>query len=225
MGWGNYCLVATAAPVFSRKIGNFGLARRLLMICRNLVPSTRVTTMTLSTASLYALNNQAFAANANEKTKSGTFTDMHGEGTFEKTMSDVNGQKTVDKTITYSDGTTKTKERIITLNDDGSKTITKVGKNGKTSTITESFTKNEDGSVTINKEKTCADGSVVDTVETVNKANGEKDMHIVRTNAEGQTETLDRQIVHNGATTTHTTTGTGYDGQAIYNESQWTVLT
>jgi hypothetical protein len=202
-----------------------GVARPLLHNGGNF-PSTRVTTMTLSTASLFALNQNAYAANANEKAKSGTVSDMkHGDGTFEKTMSEINGQRTCDKTITYADGTTKTKERVVTINEDGSKSITKVGKNGKTSSVNESFIQNADGSVTINKEKTAANGEVVEISGTRSKVNGETDVHIVRTNAEGQTATIDRQTTKDGHTKTHIKSGTGYDGQAIYDESNWTVLT
>jgi hypothetical protein len=44
------------------------------------------------------------------------------------------------------------------------------------------------------------------------------------TNADGQTETLNTQTVKNGDSVTHTRTGTGYDGQDIYNESTWTTF-
>lgn len=180
--------------------------------------------MTISTASLYALNNHAMVANgANEKSKCGTFSDENGDGTFEKTMSEVNGQRTIDKTVTYVDGTTMTKERVVTINDDGSKSISKVGKNGKTSTITESFVHNDDGSTTISKEKVGANGKVVEISGTMTKVNGETDVHLVRTNAKGETETLDRQTIKEGHTKTHIMNGTGYDGQAIHNESEWTV--
>lgn len=180
--------------------------------------------MTLSSASISAMNNNfAVANNDNDKTKSGTFDSLlHGEGTFDKMVQDVNGQKTVDKTITYADGTTKTTERTITINDDGSKTITKTGKNGKTTTVQEAAITNTDGSTTVTKQKTLADGSVIQTTISKDSMNGETDAHIVRTNADGQTETLDRTSIKDGHTRTRTTTGTGYDGNPIYNESTWT---
>lgn len=180
--------------------------------------------MTLSTASIFAMNTGIAATNSDgQKTKSGTFDSMlHGEGSFAKTMQKVNGEKTVDRTITYADGTTKTTERAITINADGSKTITKTGKNGKTSTVQEATVSNSDGSTSVSKMKTKADGSVIQTTATKGSMNGETDTHIVRTNADGQTETLDRTTVKDGHTKSHTVTGTGYDGNPIYNESTWT---
>jgi hypothetical protein len=170
--------------------------------------------MTLSTASISAMNNTFAAANNDsQKTKSGTFDSMlHGEGSFAKTMQDVNGLKTVDRTITYADGTTKTTERAITINADGS----------KTSTVEEAMVSNADGSSSVTKVKTKADGSVIQSTATKGSMNGETDTHIVRTNADGQTETLDRTSIKDGHTKSHTTTGTGYDGNPIYNESTWT---
>jgi hypothetical protein len=175
-------------------------------------------TMTLSTAGatagIYALTSGgAVPGNDNNKTKTGTFDSMlHGEGTFAKTIQDVDGEKVVDKTITFAN------------NDDGSKSVTRVGKNGKTTTTTESETSNADGSVTISKEKTKADGSVIEISGTKTSANGETDTQIVRTNADGQTETLDHQVIKDGHTRTRTTTGTGYNGNPVYKESTWTTM-
>lgn len=182
--------------------------------------------MTLSTASIFAMSSGNVAAgNDTTRTKTGTFDNaLHGEGTFARTMQDVNGEKTVDRTITYANGKTKSVEKTIVVNEDGSKTITKTGKNGKTSTIQETDTANTDGTFTVSKQKTNADGSVVQISGTKSSMNGETDMHIVRTNADGQTETLDRQSIKDGHTKTHTTTGTSYDGNPVYRESSWTTL-
>ena len=182
--------------------------------------------MTLSTVSIFPMNSgSAVPGNDNTKTKTGTFDDMiHGQGTFTKTVQDVNGEKVVDRTVTYANGKTKSVEKTIVVNDDGSKTVTRTGKNGKTSTVQEIETANTDGSFTISKEKTKADGSVIEVSGTKTSMNGETDKQIVRTNADGQTETLDRQTIKDGHTKTHTLTGTGYDGHPIYDESTWTTM-
>lgn len=185
--------------------------------------------MTISTASLFALNggSNTIGSTAEHKSgsRTGTVNDMvHGDGTFASTFEIVNGQKTVDKTVTFADGTQRTKERVITLNDDGSKTISKTGANGKTTTIQESAVKNDDGTTTISKEITNANGKVSELTGTVSKTDGETDKSFTRTNAKGQTETYTTQVVHDGNTTTHTKTGTGYNGNPIYNESTWTTF-
>jgi len=182
--------------------------------------------MTLHTASIFAMTASNPAATGDtSKTKTGTFdSTLHGEGTFAKTMEDVNGEKVVDKTITFANGKTKTVEKSIVVNEDGSKTITRTGNNGKTTTIQESSSPSTDGTFTISKEKTNADGSVVEISGTKSSVNGETDMHVVRTNAAGQTETLDRQTIKDGHTRTHTTTGNGYDGNPVYRHSSWTTM-
>jgi hypothetical protein len=206
--------------------GVFVLARSLLASLLQLNASSEDRTMTLNTAGIHALSSGgAVPGNDNSKTKTGTFDNaIHGEGTFSKTMQEVNGEKTVDKTITFANGKTRSVEKTIVTNDDGSKTVTRTGKNGKTSTTTETATANADGTFTISKEKTLADGSVVEISGTKSSMNGETDMHVVRTNADGQTETLDRQMIKDGHTKTYTTTGTGYDGNPIYKESSWTTM-
>ena len=181
--------------------------------------------MTLNTASIHAMTANTAAANDTSKTKTGTFDSaLHGEGTFAKTMQEVNGEKTIDRTITFANGKTKSIEKTIVVNADGSKTITRTGNNGKTTTIQESSTPGADGTMTISKQKTNADGSVVQITGTKSSVNGETDMHVVRTNASGQTETLDRETIKDGHTRTHTTTGTGYDGNPVYRESSWTTM-
>lgn len=206
--------------------GVFNLARGLLASRMQLNASYGEPTMTLNTASIYALSNgtAAAAGNDNTKTKSGTYeSSLHGEGTFSKTMEEVNGLKTIDKTITLGNGKTRSIETTIITNEDGSKTISHT-KNGKTTTTTESETTNADGTISISKEKTKADGSVIEISGTKSSVKGETDSHIVRTNADGQTETLDRQMIKDGHTKTYTTTGTGYDGSEIDKESTWTTL-
>ena len=181
--------------------------------------------MTLNTATIQAMTANTVAANDTSKTKTGTFDNaLHGEGTFAKTMQEVNGEKIVDLTVTFANGKTKSVEKTIVVNEDGSKTITRTGKNGKTTTVQESETPSADGTLTISKTKTNADGSVTQISGTKSSINGETDMHIVRTNADGQTETLDRQTLRDGHTRTHTTTGTGYDGNPVYRESSWTTM-
>lgn len=186
--------------------------------------------MTINSASLYAMsgataNGISGSGHHKSGTKTGTVSDMlHGDGTFAKTFASVNGQMTVDKTVTYADGTQKTKERSITLNDDGSKTITKTGNNGKVSTIQESSVLNSDGTMTVSKETTNASGKVKTSTGTVTKTDGETDKSFTVTNAAGQTETLSRQTVRDGNVTTHTKSGTGYNGNPIYDESTWTTF-
>src|ERR1700743_1318123 len=76
------------------------------------------------------------SSDRNSKTGSGTVTDLNnGVGSFSRTMEEVNGQKTIDKTVTFANGKTKSTERTVTVNADGSKTISKTNANGKTSTI------------------------------------------------------------------------------------------
>jgi hypothetical protein len=168
----------------------------------------------------------AIGGTGNGKTTSGTVSSQtNGDGTFSKAMEEVNGQKTVDKTVTYANGKTKSTERTVTVNQDGSKTITKVGNNGKTSTIQETSVTNSDGSTTTSKEKTGPNGTVTDTTATMTKSlDGTKDCEVTRTNAENQTETFDRQIAHSNGSKTVTTTGTGYSGNSINNEITWTTV-
>jgi hypothetical protein len=170
------------------------------------------------------MNAGTAANNADgNKSKHGTVSNGRGDGTFSKTFEEVNGQKVVDKTVTYANGKSKTTERVVTVNADGSKTITHVGANGKTTTIQESVTTNADGTSTINKEKTNAKGVVTDITETRSEVNGEKDVQIVRSRG-NLIETLDRSIVKDGNVRTVTTTGTGYDGSSISHQAIWTTL-
>jgi len=199
--------------------------------------------MTMTASSVFALNNHHLLAlspdhkgpttgtggtsgTGNSKSVNGTVDDMlNGFGTFSKTMEEVNGVKTIDRTVMFANGKTKTSEKTVTINDDGSKTITKTGKNGKTSTIQEAVVSNADGSRTVSKEKTKADGSVVESTDTVTKsATGGISHLITHTNAQGQTETLDREIAKTDGGRSVTTTGTAYNGNPIYNETTWTTL-
>lgn len=181
--------------------------------------------MTISPTSLFAMTSSV-APGDSADTKTGNVTDSKdGNGTFVTMLSNIDGHKTIDKTVTYADGTTKSTERVVTINSDGSKTISRTDKNGQTSTIQETKTKNDDGTISISKEITNSDGSLTEVAETVTKTDGEVDRSITLTNAAGQTETLDRQMVQDGSTTTYTTTGTGYDGHQIDRTSTWTVLT
>lgn len=180
--------------------------------------------MTISSASLFALAHGVTPSGDLSGTKTGTVSDtLHGDGTFAATYEIVNGQKTVDKTVTYADGTQKSKERVITLNEDGSKTILKM-RNGKTTTIHESTVKNEDGTVSIAKDVTTAKGESKQISGTISKANGEKDMVLSCTNSEGQTETITHTTVRDGNVTTHTKSGTDWYGNPIYDESTWTTF-
>jgi hypothetical protein len=137
-------------------------------------------------------------------------------------MSKVNGQKTVDKNVTFANGSTRSSERTVTINQDGSKTITKTNANGKTSTIQESEIHNSDGTISLTKQVTKADGSVTQVSGTITKANGETDKSLTLTNAQGQTETVDSQTTHTGNITMHSRTGAGYNGNPIDNSSTWT---
>ena len=161
-----------------------------------------------------------------EKTVNGTVSSSkNGDGTFSKVMEEVNGQKTIDKTVTYANGKTMESQKTITVNPDGSKTITRVGANGKTSTIQESKVKNSDGSYTISKETTNAHGGTKTMTDTMTKsATGQINQTITSTNAKGESETLDRTTTSLNGVRTVSTTGTGYDGSAINNETTWTTL-
>lgn len=201
----------------------FLLAWRLLYWAGNHALD-EASTMTLNTANAVSMNAGTAAHNADgNKTKHGTVSGDRGDGTFSKTFEEVNGQKVVDKTVTYANGKSKTTERTVTVNADGSKTITHVGANGKTSTVQESVTTNADGTSTITKEKTNAKGVVTDISETRSEVNGEKDVQITRSKG-NLIETLDRSIVKDGGVKTVTTTGTGYDGAAISRQTVWTTL-
>lgn len=181
--------------------------------------------MTINSASLFALTGGTAQPQGHDSAKTGTVSSMlHGDGTFAMTLDIVNGQKTIDKIVTYADGTQKVSERVITVNEDGSKTITKTGKNGKTTTIHESQVKNDDGTITISKEVTNAKGEVTEITGTVSKSHGETDKTFTCVNADGQTETINRQTIHDGNVTTHIKSGTGYAGNPIYNESTWTTF-
>jgi hypothetical protein len=155
-------------------------------------------------------------------TKQGTVSSsQNGDGTFSTTMSKVNGQKTIDKTVNYADGTSKTSERTVTVNADGSKTVTKTGANGKTSTIQESMVKNADGTFSLSEEITKANGKVTDVSGTVTKSDGETDKALAYTNAQGEAKTIDTQSTHTGNIVMRSVTGTGYGGNTIDNTSTW----
>lgn len=163
------------------------------------------------------------APSATGSTTSGSVSSSKdGDGTFSVTMSKVGGQKTVDKSISFANGTTRSTERTVTINQDGSKTITKTHANGKTSTTQESEVKNDDGTISLTKQVTKADGSVTQVSGTITKSNGETDRSMTLTNAQGQTETVSSQTTHTGNITMHSRTGTGYNGNAIDNSSTWT---
>ncbi len=148
----------------------------------------------------------------------------NGDGTFTKTIEDVNGQKVVDMQVTYANGKTKDVEKTITTNADGSKTVTKTNANGKTSTVETSKSRDADGNVMISRESTNANGKTTDSTISVSKsATGEVERDVTRTNAKGETETLDHMVSKSDGVRTVTTTGTGYDGSTINNETTWTV--
>lgn len=158
-------------------------------------------------------------------TKSGTVSSSKdGDGTFQVTMSQANGQKTVDKSVTFADGTTKSSERAVTVNSDGSKTIVKTNGNGKTTTIQESQSRNSDGSIALSKEITKANGKTTDVTGTITKSDGETDKSLVYTNAKGVTQTVDDQTTQTGNITSHVRTGIGYKGNTIDSSSTWTTI-
>jgi len=157
------------------------------------------------------------------ETETGTVqSSTDGDGSFTRTTSMVDGHKVVDTSVSYTDGKTRSHERSVTLNPDGSKTVTVTNQNGKTKTITESATKNSDGSVSIAKQVTKANGDVTTISGTVMKLDGETQKHLTETNADGKTETLDVTSSHTGNIAVHHRTGTGYDGQSIDKSSTWT---
>jgi hypothetical protein len=163
------------------------------------------------------------ATGAAGSSSSGSVSDSKdGDGTFAITMSRINGQKTVDKNVTFANGTTKSTERVVTVNEDGSKTITKTHANGKTSTTQESEVRNDDGSISLSKQVTKADGSVTQVSGTITKTNGEIDKSLTLTNAQNQSESIDVQTTHTGNITMHSRTGTAYNGNAIDSSSTWT---
>lgn len=145
-----------------------------------------------------------------------------GDGTFSVTMSKVGGQKTVEKNVSFANGTTKSTERTVTVNQDGSKTITRTNANGKTSTIQESEVKNDDGTISLSKQVTKANGSVTQVSGTITKTDGETDKSMTLTNAQGQTETVDSQTTRTGNIAMHSRNGTGYNGNTIDSSSTWT---
>ncbi len=171
------------------------------------------------------LASLALDPNAGEQTTEGTVSSSkNGDGTYSKTVEEVNGQKVVDMEVTYANGKTKDVEKTITMNADGSKTVTKTNANGKTSTIDVSKSRDANGNVTISRESTNANGKTTDSTISVSKsATGEVERDVTRTNAKGETETLDRMTSNSGGVRTVTTTGTGYDGSTIDNETTWTV--
>jgi hypothetical protein len=229
--------------LFSRNAAFLGLAQLLLIPLAK--PGTffyEGTTMTMHTASVLQMSAAPVAQFGSprptvagstienigdQKTVAGKVeSSKNGDGTFFKAMEEVNGQKTVDKTVTFANGKSKSTERAITINDDGSKTISKTGANGKTSTIQESSTQDASGSTTFTREKTAANGNTTEVsgVKTQN-ADGSTDGQITKTNASGQTETLDRETTRSSGYHSTTTTGTGYGGNQIANETSWTELT
>lgn len=180
--------------------------------------------MALTAASLFSLNPGLKTNESSSVNKAGTVSDMvHGDGTFAKTLETINGQKTVDKTVSYADGTQKSVERVITLNDDGSKTILKT-RNGKTTTIQETSVKNDDGTISLTKDITTADGRIKELTGTITKTDGETDKTFTATSATGQTETMTHTITRDGNVATHVRSGTGYDGKQVYDESTWTTF-
>jgi len=157
------------------------------------------------------------------QTKSGTVqSSANGAGSFSETIAMVDGHKTTDKTIDYADGKTVSEERTVTLNPDGSKTITVTNAKGKTKTIDESSSRNSDGSFSIHKEVTKANGDVTTVSGTVMRSHGETDKTLVKTNADGETETLNATSSRTGNIAMHHRSGTGYNGQAIDKSSTWT---
>jgi hypothetical protein len=163
--------------------------------------------------------------NSGAPTTQGTVSSSkNGDGTFTKTKEVVNGEKITDKTVTYDNGKTKETEKSVTVNADGSKTVTKTNANGKSSTVDVSKSRDANGNVVITRESTNAKGKTTDSTVSVSKsATGEVDREVSRTNAKGETETLDRVTTKADGVRTVTTTGTGYAGQAIDNESVWTI--
>jgi hypothetical protein len=225
----------------SRDAAIFELARPLLVLQRNLAPFDEGPTMTMHAANLSTISPTPIAQSGNprptgtgssidnaddQKTKAGSIdSSKNGTGTFSKMMEEVNGQKTVDKTVTFASGKTKSIEKTITINDDGSKTISKTGNHGKTSTIQESSTQNASGATVTTKEKTAANGDTTEVSGTkTTNADGSIDYQITRTNASGQTATLDRETTKSNGYRSTTTTGTGYAGNQISNETTWTSL-
>lgn len=165
------------------------------------------------------------ASTGNQKNVNGTVDSMiNGAGTFSKAMEEVNGVKTIDKTVMYANGKSKSTEKTVTINDDGSKTISKTGKNGKTSTIQETVTSLSDGTRTTVKDRTNANGVTSESTSSISKnPDGSVDHQVTRTNAKGQTETLDRLTTRTDGSRSVVTTGTGYNGNPIYNETTWTM--
>ncbi len=185
------------------------------------MPSVTMNAAPPAASSAQGNNIMFLSGNSLDKDEGVVSSSKHGDGTFERTKAEVNGEKVIDKTVTFADGTSRSVERSVTVNADGSKTIVKTGKDGKTTTINESRTKNADGTISLSKEITKADGSVTEVSGMVSKSGGETEKMLTLTNAQGETETLDRCTSHNGNVTTRSTTGTGYNGQTIDYSSTW----
>jgi hypothetical protein len=146
----------------------------------------------------------------------------NGDGSFSVTMTKVGNQRMIDKNVSFANGTSRSSERTVTVNADGSKTISKTNANGKVSTIEESEVKNDDGTISLSKQITKANGAMTQVSGTITKTNGETDRALTMTNSQNQTETIDMQATHTGNITMHSRTGTGYSGNTIDNTSTWT---
>ena len=178
--------------------------------------------MTIHPVTLSSLSQPSSDANA---VKTGTVdSSKHGHGTFASTFEEVNGLKTIDKTVTYADGTQRSKEVQIAVNEDGSKTITKTNAHGKVTVINESKNLNPDGSISISKDVTNARGVTTTMTGTVTKSEGETDSTFRIVNADGQTETVTRSRIKDGNVVTRSATGTNWNGEDFTNQSTWTTF-
>lgn len=180
--------------------------------------------MTIHPVTLSSLSQSSASSDAST-VKTGTVdSSKHGHGTFAMTFEEVNGLKTIDKTVTYADGTQRSKEMQIVVNEDGSRTITRTNARGKVSTVHESKSLHPDGSVSVSKDITNAKGETTTISGMLTKSNHETDSTFKIMHADGQTETLSRQRIKDGHTVTTTSTGTNWNGEDFTNQSTWTTF-
>lgn len=157
-------------------------------------------------------------------TRTGSFTNNKGTGTYSATNIDSEDKKTRTSQVelTYADGTTVTRDRTVVKNEDGTKTVTAtaVGADGQTVSRNLTIVKNEDGTKSITGTYTQADG----TVDSVTGTRGNGAASFTLTNPDGEVATRERtRTMNEDGSVTYNATGTNFNGKSISRTSTWSI--
>jgi len=158
-------------------------------------------------------------------TRTGTIADTNkGSGTFTNTASkNDDGSKSFESILSF-DGKSTTANRTVTVNSDGSKSVTgtRTLANGKSVSFSETITKNSDGSLSITGTKTNAKGKEISFTGHKTKTADGYSLDLGYLNSDGKTAEINRDVSISGKDRTVDVSGTGLNGKSLSDHIVYT---